>query len=45
MSQIVREAPQGAEIEFQGLLVEARRYEDSKGQAQRVMAHQIRVQR
>ena len=39
MSQIVREAPQGAEIEFQGLLVEARRYEDSKGQAQRVCLH------
>ena len=39
MSQIVREAPQGAEIEFQGLLVEARRYEDAKGQAQRVCLH------
>lgn len=39
MSQIVREAPQGAEIELQGLLVEARRYEDSKGQAQRVCLH------
>lgn len=39
MSQIVREAPQGAEIEFQGLLVETRRYEDSKGQAQRVCLH------